>query len=161
MGRTFRLVSYAVILIFVGCHNVVRVYEGPRRPTTEIATITIGANVKLLEIDDMPIQGKIVEALPGPHAIHFRITARFVELGKKDTDQRTYLYCDGELVAEVGNSYRIVREKPKELRSVKVGFERYTFHQVNAHIVEIESGLRARHSKVECFWPKHEVRIQW
>ena len=88
---------------------------GPSRPATEIATIRIGANVKLLEFDGMPIQGQIVEALPGPHSIHFRVTARFEELGKKDTDQRTYLYCVGGLVADVGKNYRIVREKPKKI----------------------------------------------
>ncbi|WP_455221079.1 DUF2057 family protein [Kaarinaea lacus] len=97
--RTTRIFAFLLVCLFIAiiltaCQGkgVYQAYEGEPKPSTEIATIKIPVEMRLLYVDDQPNKGSwlidttTIQALPGQHRFIFYYEI-FWELSSSDAEK--------------------------------------------------------------------------
>ena len=96
------LVGIFLAVLLGGCATNPRLYDGPPRPSEEIAVIIRdpGARVRISEIDGHYVPGTRFEVLPGRHTLRTIIR-------RSRGDLKVHTVCMLDFVAEAGNVYAV------------------------------------------------------
>jgi hypothetical protein len=116
LPRSARTLCACTSLALGGCagDGATLAYEGPRRPPAEVARLTSGPSVTILQIDGREYSTNDLEILPGEHRVDLKVVLRADELGgvfanERNKDMRLACRADVKFVAEAGVAYRLVK----------------------------------------------------
>ena len=125
IGLTF--VALSVLLSACTTNRVVKLYEGPERPVTDIAVLTMPVQLDIVTINDRQVQGvnamfsmtdKELHVEPG----RYRIAAQYRDVWDKSASTHEVVRSNPVIFtveAEAGQHYRLDYEHPETLEDAR------------------------------------------
>ncbi len=147
--------SAGLLLLLLAAANLscstspVRMYPGDPRPKSEVAIFESG-KTRILRIDDLEVDGRRFELLPGTRAISARVTIRGEEMTPAARDLRDSMICRFLFHAEAGHTYKIIRTRLGRASSSDTVTEVRTMYPFDLYVMDTLENRRLNSVFTRC-----------
>lgn len=149
-----RVAGWVVIpLIMLGCSTTSKIYPGPRRPASEVATLSASPRVVIMSLNAHPMNGSAFEMLPGHYDMKFRVRVRAEEMDFPGAEgQRMSQVCGISFDAQPGHAYEVRMESPKLLSKKRTYTETEYKLRTEPTLIDRVGDAQSASPAIPCEW---------